>query len=76
MHGGGKQHHHNWKLDDERRKRSLPSSVQASPITTYNNNSPGYSLEKTHTGIINYDIIQMLVSSRETCDKNRLIVDP
>jgi hypothetical protein len=76
MRGGGKQHY-NWKLDDERRKRSPPSSAQASPITTYNKNRPGYYMdEKTHTGIINYDVMQMLVSSHETYAKNRLIVDP
>ncbi len=74
MHGGGKPHY-NWKLDDERPKRSAPPSVQASPITTYNN-SPGYYMhEKTQTGIINQDILQMVTSSLKTCDKYGLIVD-
>ncbi len=51
MHGGDKQNH-SWKLDDERRKRSVSSSVQASPIITYNNSPDNYTHEKTHTGII------------------------
>jgi hypothetical protein len=51
MRGGGKQHY-NWKLDDERRKRSATSSVPASPITTYNISPGNYTHDKTHTGII------------------------
>jgi hypothetical protein len=51
MRSGGKQHY-SWKLDDERRKRSATSSVQASPITTYNSSPGNYTHEKTHTGII------------------------
>ncbi len=48
MRTGGK-HLHSWKVDDERRKRSITSSIQGSPIT--NNDSPrGYTHGKTHTG--------------------------
>jgi hypothetical protein len=51
MRGGTKQHH-GWKLDDERRKRSITSSLQASPTTTYNSSPGNYTHEKIHTGII------------------------
>jgi hypothetical protein len=51
MRGGGKQHY-SWKLDDERRKRSATSSLQASPITTHSGSPANYTHENTHTGII------------------------
>jgi hypothetical protein len=58
MRGSGKQYH-SWKLDDERRKRVTTSSVQASPITTYNRSPGNYTHEKTQTGIINKDILHL-----------------
>jgi hypothetical protein len=50
------KHPHNWNLDDERRKRSVFSSIQ--PTRTFaknndnNNSSANYTHEKKHTGIL------------------------
>jgi len=54
MHGGGKQHY-NWKLDDERRKRSAQSSGQPLSTSIHNNNPTNYTHEKPRAGIENYD---------------------
>lgn len=64
MRGSGKQHH-SWKLDDERRKRSATSSsLQASPVTIFNNSSGNYTLDKTQTGIIGLRYITDVEFSR------------
>ncbi len=68
MRGGTKQHR-SWKLDDERRKRSVTLSVQASPTTTHNSSPGNYTHERIHTGIMSYDIIHMLISYRENMQK-------
>ena len=49
MHASGKQHH-GWKLDDERRKRTVTSSMQPSPVTTFNDMPEIYTHEQTETG--------------------------
>jgi hypothetical protein len=43
--------YHNWKLDDERRKRPAVSSVQGMPTTTNNNSPANYTHGKGYTGI-------------------------
>jgi hypothetical protein len=44
--------HHGWKLDDERRKRSAFSSIQATTALVTNKNSfANYMHEENRTGI-------------------------
>jgi hypothetical protein len=49
---------HNWKLDDERRKRPTVSPV---PRTTNDYSPTNYTHEKNHTGILFPDEIQMSI---------------
>lgn len=56
----GKQHH-SWKLDDERRRRPVTSSIQISPLTTFNSMPENYTPEQFDAGT-SYEHISLILS--------------